>query len=225
MAITDWPIDERPREKLLQHGPASLTDAELLAIFLRTGVQGKSAVQLGREIMTHFGSFSALLTATEADMKVVKGVGKAKMALLSAIVEISKRLLMEELDRKEIVLTSSDSVTRYLQLHYQNRKYESFVVLFLDVKNRLVSVKEMFKGTLTRTSVYPREVVKAALDLNAANVILSHNHPSGVPDPSRADIDLTQQLKEALQLVDVTVLDHIVVAGNRTCSFAEQGLL
>lgn len=225
MAITDWPIDERPREKLLQRGPASLTNAELLAIFLRTGVQGKSAVQLGREIMDHFGSFSALLTATEADMKVVKGIGTAKMALLSAIVEISKRLLMEELNKKEIVLTSSDSVKRYLQLHYHNRKYESFVVLFLDVKNRLVSAKEMFKGTLTRTSVYPREVVKEALDQNAANVILSHNHPSGVPDPSRADIDLTQQLKEALRLVDVTVLDHIVVAGNSTCSFAEQGLL
>ncbi len=225
MAITDWPIDERPREKLLQRGPGALTDAELLAIFLRTGIQGKSAVQLGREIMEHFGSFSALLTATEADMRVVKGVGTAKMALLSAIVEISKRLLMEELNRKEIVLTSSDSVKRYLQLHYHNRKYESFVVLFLDVKNRLVSVKEMFKGTLTRTSVYPREVVKEALDQNAANVILSHNHPSGVPDPSRADIDLTQQLKEALRLVDVTVLDHIVVAGNSTCSFAEQGLL
>lgn len=225
MAITDWPTDERPREKLLERGAGALTDAELLALFLRTGSRGKSAVELGREIMARFGSFSALLTATEEDLKAVKGIGVAKMTLLTAIVEISKRLLTEELNQKEIVLTSSDSVKRYLQLHYHNRKYESFVILFLDVKNRLIDAKEMFKGTLTRTSVYPREVVKEALNLNAANVILSHNHPSGVPDPSRADIDLTQLLKDALRLVDVTVLDHIVVAGNKPCSFAEQGLL
>ncbi len=225
MAITDWPTDERPREKLLERGAGALTDAELLAIFLRTGVHGKSAVALGREVMARFGSFSALLTATKEDLKTVKGIGKAKMALLTAIVEISRRLLTEELNKKEIVLTSFDSVRQYLQLHYHNRKYEAFVILFLDVKNRLIAAKEMFQGTLTRTSVYPREVVKEALNLNAANVILSHNHPSGVPDPSRADIDLTQLLKDTLRLVDVTVLDHIVVAGNSTCSFAEQGLL
>lgn len=225
MAITDWPTDERPREKLLERGADALTDAELLALFLRTGSRGKSAVELGREIMARFGSFSALLTATEKDLKAVKGIGIAKMTLLAAVMEISKRLLTEELNQQEIVLTSSDSVKRYLQLHYHNRKYEAFVILFLDVKNRLIEAKEMFKGTLTRTSVYPREVVKEALNLNAANVILSHNHPSGVPDPSRADIDLTQLLKDALRLVDVNVLDHIVVAGNSTCSFAEQGLL
>ncbi|MBR7069594.1 MAG: DNA repair protein RadC [Oxalobacter sp.] len=225
MAITDWPTDERPREKLMERGPGALTDAELLAIFLRTGVKGKSAVELGREIMAHFGSFSALLNATKEDLKTIKGIGIAKMTLLTAIVEIARRLLTEELNQKETVLTSSDSVKRYLQLHYHNRKHEAFVILFLDVKNRLIEVKEMFKGTLTRTSVYPREVVKEALNLNAANVILSHNHPSGVPEPSRADIDLTQLLKDALKLVDVTVLDHIVVAGNSTCSFAEQGLL
>lgn len=225
MAITDWPTDERPREKLLERGADALTDAELLALFLRTGSRGKSAVELGREIMARFGSFSALLTATEKDLKAVKGIGIAKMTLLAAVMEISKRLLTEELNQQEIVLTSSDSVKRYLQLHYHNRKYEAFVILFLDVKNRLIEAKEMFKGTLTRTSVYLREVVKEALNLNAANVILSHNHPSGVPDPSRADIDLTQLLKDALRLVDVNVLDHIVVAGNSTCSFAEQGLL
>lgn len=225
MAITDWPTDERPREKLLKRGAGALTDAELLALFLRTGSRGKSAVELGREIMARFGSFSALLTATEKDLKAVKGIGIAKMTLLAAVMEISKRLLTEELNQQKIVLTSSNSVKRYLQLHYHNRKYEAFVILFLDVKNRLIEAKEMFKGTLTRTSVYPREVVKEALNLNAANVILSHNHPSGVPDPSRADIDLTQLLKDALRLVDVNVLDHIVVAGNSTCSFAEQGLL
>lgn len=225
MAITDWPTDERPREKLLKRGAGALTDAELLALFLRTGSRGKSAVELGREIMARFGSFSALLTATEKDLKAVKGIGIAKMTLLAAVMEISKRLLTEELNQQEIVLTSSDSVKRYLQLHYHNRKYEAFVILFLDVKNRLIEAKEMFKGTLIRTSVYPREVAKEALNLNAANVILSHNHPSGVPDPSRADIDLTQLLKDALRLVDVNVLDHIVVAGNSTCSFAEQGLL
>ena len=225
MAITDWPTDERPREKLLERGAGALTDAELLALFLRTGSRGKSAVELGREIMVRFGSFSALLTATEKDLKAVKGIGIAKMTLLAAVMEISKRMLTEELNQQEIVLTSSDSVKRYLQLHFHNRKYEAFVILFLDVKNRLIEAKEMFKGTLTRTSVYPREVVKEALNLNAANVILSHNHPSGVPDPSRADIDLTRLLKDALMLVDVTVLDHIVVAGNNTCSFAEQGLL
>lgn len=225
MAITDWPTDDRPREKLLIRGAAALTDAELLAIFLRTGVRGKSAVQLGRDIVAHFGSFSALLTATKDDLSAIKGMGPAKITLLSAIMEISKRLLSEELKDKEITLTMSNHVKQYLQLHFHNRKYEAFVVLFLDASNHLIAEKELFRGTLTRASIYPREVVKEALSLNAASVILSHNHPSGSPTPSQADIDLTHQLKEALQLVDVMVLDHIVIAGNSSCSFVEQGLL
>jgi len=224
MAITDWPEEQRPRERLIRHGPQNLSDSELLAIFLRTGVKGKSAVDLGRDMMSHFGSLGGLFSAGLSDFSSLVGLGPAKYAQLQAILELARRLLAEEL-RSGVALSSPQAVTHYLQLLFSGRQYESFAVLFLDVKNRLIDSTELFRGTLTQTSVYPREVVKAALSRNAASVILSHNHPSGSAEPSAADRSLTQALKYALALVDVRVLDHVIVAGSTVYSFAERGLI
>ncbi len=224
MAITDWPEDQRPRERLIRQGAHSLSDAELLAVFLRVGVTGKSAVDLGRDMVGHFGSLQALFAARLADFCGIHGLGPAKYAQLQAVLELARRALAEELT-SGAALSSPKAVVHYLQLLFQGKAYESFVVLFLDVKNRLIEAEEMFRGTLTQASVYPREIVKAALARNAAGVILAHNHPSGEPEPSSADLLLTQTLKQALGLVDVRVLDHIVVAGRRTHSFAEHGQL
>ncbi len=221
MAITDWPEDQRPRERLINHGAHALSDPELLAVFLRVGVKGKSAVDLGRDMVGHFGSLNGLFSASLVDFSALNGLGPAKFAQLQAVLELAKRSLKEEL-QTGVTLSSPNAVKQYLQLLLGTRDYESFVVLFLDVKNRMIAMEELFRGTLTHTSVYPREVVKATLRHNAASVILAHNHPSGTPDPSSADHTLTQVLKQALALVDVRVLDHFIVAGQHVYSFAEQ---
>ena len=222
MAITDWPADQRPRERLIKQGAKALSDAELLAVFLRIGVTGKSAVDLGRDMLGHFGSLNGLFSATLTDFSVINGLGPAKFVQLQAVLELARRALAEEL-QAGVALSSPLAVKQYLQLLLGNKAYESFAVLFLDVKNRLIASKELFRGTLTQTSVYPREV--AALAHNAAGVILAHNHPSGTPEPSAADQGLTQALKQTLALVDVRVLDHFVVAGRQVYSFAEHGQL
>jgi DNA repair protein RadC len=224
MAITDWPVDDRPREKLLSKGADALSDAELLAIFLRTGIRGKSAVDLARELLTRAGSLSALCTGSERDICELPGVGQAKYAQLQAVMEIARRALREKLAAGN-ALNSPSAVRDYLRMKLQALPHEVFVVLFLDAQNRVIGSEELFRGTLTQTSVYPREVVKRALHHNAGAVIFAHNHPSGVAEPSHADETLTQALKQALALVDVRVLDHFIVAGSGVLSFAECGRL
>lgn len=222
MAINDWPEDQRPRERLIKLGAQHLSDAELLAVFLRVGVSGKSAVDLGRDMIGYFGSLNGLFGASLGEFSKINGLGPAKYAQLQAVMEMARRSLDEELKAGE-VLSSPQAVRQYLQLLLAKKPYESFAVLFLDVKNRLIACEELFRGTLMHTSVYPREVVKAALGHNAASIILAHNHPSGTPEPSAADRTLTQALKQALGLVDIRVLDHFVVAGRHVYSFAEHG--
>lgn len=224
MAITDWPEGERPREKLLANGVSVLSDAELLAIFLRVGVTGKSAVDLARDLLTQFGSLGGIFSATHDQLCAVNGMGSSKYAQLQAIFEMSRRVLVEEMQVRD-ALSSPDQVRNYLKLRLGQLPREVFLVIFLDAQNRVLAQEELFAGTLTQTSVYPREVVKRVLHHNAASVIFAHNHPSGVAVQSRADEQLTHSLKQALSLVDVRVLDHLVVAGNQTLSFAEQGLL
>jgi len=224
MPISDWPLQERPRERLLALGPASLADAELLAILLRTGVKGKSAVDLARQLLGRFGSISALLESGPARFAEVPGLGSAKLAQLKAALELARRALKEEISSRD-ALTSPRAVRDYLRLALAAREQEVFVVLLLDAQHRVIACEELFHGTLTQTSVYPREVVKCALGRNAAAVIFAHNHPSGVAEPSHADEILTRSLKTALALVDIQVLDHFIVAGSRTMSFAERGLL
>lgn len=224
MSITDWPLQQRPRERLIKEGPQALSDAELLAIFLRVGVAGKNAVELARDMINHFGSLSRLFGITLSDFAAVKGLGPAKFAQLQAVFELARRALDEELQAGAL-LNAPKTVKDYLQLMLGKKNHEAFVVLFLDAQNRLLAAEEMFRGTLTRASVYPREVVKAALAHNAASVILAHNHPSGVAEPSMADDTLTHALQCALTLIEVQVLDHFVVAGSRVYSFAEHGRL
>jgi DNA repair protein RadC len=224
MAITDWPEGERPREKLLQRGATALSDAELLAIFLRVGVTGKSAVELARDLLNHFGNLTRLFNATQAEFAAFPGMGPAKFAQLQAVLEMSRRALNEQMQVRD-ALNSPQAVRDYLRLQLGGLAHEVFMVLFLDAQNRVLAKEELFRGTLTQTSVYPREVVKRALAHNAAGVILAHNHPSGVAEPSQADRHLTDQLKSALSLVDVRVLDHFVVAGSSGFSFAERGYL
>ncbi len=224
MAITDWPIQERPRERLMALGPQALADAELLAILLRTGVKGRSAVDVARGLLSRFGSVAGLLEAATEDLAAVPGLGQAKSAQLQAALELSRRALKEEITARD-VLSSPRAVRDYLRLAFAGRQHEVFVVLLLDAQHRVIACEELFRGTLTQTSVYPREVVKCALRHNAAAVIFAHNHPSGVAEPSHADEILTRSLKSALGLVDVQVLDHFVVAGSGTTSFAERGLL
>lgn len=224
MAITDWPEGERPREKLLQRGPAALSDAELLAIFLRTGVVGKSAVDLARELVARFGSLTGLFAAGERDFCDIHGLGQAKYVQLQAVVEMARRALQEEM-RSGDALNSPRAVREYLQLLLRARQQEVFLVIYLDAQHRVIASEELFQGTLTQTSVYPREVVKRALHHNAAALIFAHNHPSGLAEPSEADRLLTDALKQSLQLVDVRVLDHFIVAGPACLSFAERGML
>lgn len=222
MAITDWPLQERPRERLLALGPAALADAELLAILLRTGAKGKSAVDLARDLLGRYGSVSAILEAGAVEK--APGLGDAKLAQLKAALELARRALREEISTRD-ALTSPRAVRDYLRLALGGREQEVFVVLLLDAQHRVIAAEELFRGTLTQTSVYPREVVKCALSHNAAAVIFAHNHPSGVAEPSHADEILTRSLKSALALVDIQVLDHFIVAGTRTMSFAERGLI
>ncbi|MGH8707827.1 MAG: RadC family protein [Burkholderiales bacterium] len=224
MGIADWPPQERPRERLLAQGAGRLTDAELIAVCLRSGVRGKSAVDLAREVIGTFGGLAALLGAGVAELRRVKGLGVAKAAQLAAILELARRALREEL-RAGSALTAPGAVRDYLRLALGTRAHEVFVCLYLDAQHRVIGTEELFRGSLTQTSVYPREVVKSALAANAAAVIFAHNHPSGVAQPSQADELLTRQLREALALVDIRVLDHFIIAGNQALSFAERGLL
>lgn len=225
MSITDWPEDERPRERLLAQGAAALSDAELLAIFLRVGVRGKSAVDLARTLIGHFGCLNHLFSASLEEFAAIPGMGPAKFAQLQAVVELSRRALAEEM-RQSNAFASPGAVRDYLRLHLSGLAHEVFFALWLDAQNRLIAAEELFRGTLTQTSVYPREVVKKALWHNAAAVVLAHNHPSGVAEPSAADESLTRELQKALVLVDVRVLDHFIVAGqSQPLSFAERGLI
>ena len=224
MAIKDWPESERPRERLIKDGPGALSPAELLAIVLRTGHRGRSAVELGRIALEQFGGLNGLLAAAPADVMRVPGLGQAKAAQVQAVIELARRALQEEV-RRDTVLSSPGKVRDYLRLTLGGRPHEVFIALYLDAQNRLLACDELFRGTLTQTSVYPREVVKQALRHNAAGVIFAHNHPSGIAEPSRADEMLTASLKQALGLVEVRVLDHLIVANNATVSFAERGLL
>jgi DNA repair protein RadC len=224
MTITDWPRRERPRERLLAHGAAALSDAELLAVVLRTGIGGASALDVARDLLARHRGLTGVLGATGASLEQSRGLGPAKVAQLKAGIELARRMLIEEV-RHGDVLTSPEAVRDYLRLSLAALPHETFVVLFLDSQHRLIAADELFRGTLAQTSVYPREVVKAALAHNAAAAIFAHNHPSGVAEPSRADELLTQALKQALALVDIRTLDHFVVAGHRVVSFAERGLL
>jgi DNA repair protein RadC len=222
MGIKDWPAQQRPRERLISEGAAALSDPELLALFLRVGVKGRSAVELGRDLLLRFGSIQGLFSASLSQFSAVHGMGPAKFAQLQAVMELAQRAMTEQLQAGEL-LSSPDTVRQYLRCTLARQAHESFFILFLDVKNRLLASEEMFRGTLTHTSVYPREVVKAALAHNAAGVLLAHNHPSGNAEPSEADLLLTRALVQALALVDVRVLDHFVVAGPSVHSFAEHG--
>lgn len=222
MGIADWPLHQRPRERLIREGAGALSDAELLAVFLRVGVRGKDAVELAADLLRHFGSLQALLKANLRDFSSVPGLGPAKYAQLNAVIELARRAISDEMVSGHRIC-SPTAAKDYLRLALANRPYESFHVLFLDVRNRLIAARELFRGTLTHTSVYPREVVREALEHNAASVMLAHNHPSGTPDPSEADLLLTRSLVQALALVDVRCLDHFVVAGHRVHSFAENG--
>ncbi len=224
MSIADWPRQERPREKLLQSGAENLSDAELLAIFLRVGVPGKSAVDLARHMLQHFGGLQALFNASLAQFCALRGLGKSKYCQLQAVIELAKRVLKERLAQGDMLNTPA-SVSDFLCMQIGQQPREQFYVLFLDAQNRLLSAECLFQGTLTQTSVYPREIVKRALQHNAASVIFAHNHPSGIAEPSEADKRLTSALKTALNLMDVRVLDHFVIAGNQSVSFMQLGLL
>jgi DNA repair protein RadC len=224
MRISDWPAGERPRERLLACGAAALSDAELLSLLLRHGVAGESALDIARTLLSRFGSLTGLFAAPRREVATVRGVGAAKTAELAAMVELVRRSLAEQAAERD-ALQSPQAVRDYLRLALAARPYEVFVGLFLDSQNRLLAAEELFRGTLAQTSVYPREVVKAALARNAAAMIFAHNHPSGLAEPSRADELLTLALKQALSLVDVRTLDHFVVAGGKLTSLAERGLL
>lgn len=225
MALKDLPPDARPREKLLALGPQSLSDAELLALPLRTGIHGKGVLQLAQELLDRFGGLAGLLHAGAGDLQRIKGLGgSAKRAEILAVLELARRAIAQQLRQREVLSTPA-AVRQYLQLQLGARPHEVFAVLFLDVQNRLIAMEELFRGTLSQTSVYPREVVLRALHHRAASVVLSHNHPSGTVQPSRADEALTQSLRAALALVDVRVLDHIIVAPGLALSMAESGLM
>ncbi len=227
MPLKDLPADAQPREKLLARGAAALSDAELLALLLRTGLPGKGVLQLAQELLggpPGFGGLSGLLHASATDLTRIKGLGPAKRAELVAVLELARRVLAEQL-RERTLLDSADTVMHYAQLQLGHLAHEVFAVLFLDNQHRLIALEELFRGTLTQTSVYPREVVQRALHHHAAAVVLAHNHPSGQVQPSRADEALTQTLKSALALVDVRVLDHVIVSQGRALSMAQQGML
>jgi DNA repair protein RadC len=223
VSITNWPEAERPRERLIAKGAAALSDAELLAIFLRVGTKGKSAVDLARELVRKFGSLHGLFSASQDQLTAVNGIGEAKFVQLQAVLEMAKRALHEEIKLAD-ALSNPRAVRDYLRMTLARLPHEVFVAVFLTAQNRVIAVDELFRGTLTQTSVYPREIVKRALAHNAASVILAHNHPSGEATPSQADRSLTKTLAEALSVIDVRVLDHFIVAPGASLSFAEQGL-
>lgn len=224
MSIMNWPQAERPREKLLARGPAALSDAELLAIFLRTGIPGHNAVDLARELLGRFGSLRALVSAGPAQFCESRGLGEAKYVQMQAVMEIGRRVLAEDLKSRD-ALSDPSATRRYLSAWLRDRDREVFAALFLDSQHRVLAAEELSLGTLDAASVYPREVVKRALALGAAAVIFAHNHPSGMAEPSASDRLLTDRLKQALSLVDVRVLDHFVVGEGMPTSFAERGWL
>lgn len=225
MSITDWPSTERPREKLLSRGAGALSDAELLAIFLRVGTRGTNAVDLARQLIAHFGTLTRLFAASAGEFTSIPGIGTAKYAQLQAVMELARRALGETLAERSL-FDSPQAVRNWLRLRLGHLPHETFCILLLDARHCLIEAVDLFRGTLTQTSVYPREVVKLALAHNAAAVILAHNHPSGASEPSTADETLTRTLKEALALVDIRVLDHFIVPAHGTpVSFAERGLL
>lgn len=224
MAIADWPAAERPREKLLNGGAQVLSDAELLAIFLRTGRRGRSAVDLARDLLSEFGSLNALCAADRRRLCAVPGLGAAKFAQLQAGLELARRALSAELTERN-VLGSPREVRDFLRISLQNLGHEAFLGIFLDTRNRVIASDELARGSLTSASVYPREVVKRALHHNAASMIFAHNHPTGDTEPSAADRALTVTLQDALKLIDVNVLDHFIVADNGILSFKERGLI
>ncbi|QQD18199.1 DNA repair protein RadC [Spongiibacter nanhainus] len=224
MAIRDWPTDERPREKLLQRGAQALSDAELLAIFLRTGVQGKSAVDLSRELLADHGGLAALMGASLSRFCQSKGLGDAKYAQLQAVMEMSRRYLGDVLQRDQ-VFSSAASTRRYLQAQLRGEPREVFAALYLDNRHRLIRYEPMFFGTIDSAAVYPREIARRALELNSAALIVAHNHPSGVAEPSDADVRITRRISDALALLDIRLLDHCVVAGAEVVSLAERGQL
>ena len=223
MGISSWHENERPRERLLAKGAGALSDAELVAVLLRTGVRGKSAVDLARELLDKYEGVTHMLEAGD-ELEAVKGLGPAKRAQFAAAIELVRRSLQEKL-KQSAALTSPGAVRDYLRLKLASRKEEAFVCIWLDAQHKVIDIEEAFTGTLTQTSVYPREIVKRALRHNAAAVIFAHNHPSGVAEPSRSDELLTRDLREALALIEVKVLDHFIVAGHHAMSFAERGLL
>lgn len=224
MAIPDWPVSERPREKLLHKGVTTLSDTELLAIFLRTGIAGKSAVDLARELLLHFGSLTNIFAANQDRFCRLPGMGIAKYTQLQAVLEMARRTLSEELKNGN-AMNSPEMVRDFLRLSLANKQHEVFIGIFLDAKNHTIATEELFSGTLTQASVYPREIVKRALHHNAAAIIFAHNHPSGIAEPSHADKILTQSLKQALAMIDVKVLDHFIIGNGTTMSFAEQNLI
>jgi len=224
MVLKDIPADARPREKLLAQGAAALADAELIALLLRTGLQGVPVLTLAQQMLDRFGGLAGLLHTDAERLKQVKGLGPAKRAEVAAVLELARRAVLEQLSQRPVFETPAQ-VKHYVQLQLGALAHEVFAVLFLDAQHRLLHYEEMFRGSLTQTSVYPREVVKRGLELNAAALIFAHNHPSGMAEPSRADEHLTQTLKSALALVDVRVLDHLVVGRGAVISFAERGLL
>ncbi len=223
MAITDWAIEDRPREKLLQRGADVLSDAELLAIFLRTGIKGKSAVDLAKDLLDDSGGLNALLGSTEERFCRHKGLGQAKFVQMKAVVEMSRRYLDEKM-RHGDVLTNASAVEDYLKMQLRNYPYEVFCCIFLDTKHRVIEFEELFQGTIDSASVHPREVIRRVIHHNAAAVIFSHNHPSGVAEPSQADQRITDTLKQALSFIDVRVLDHFII-GDEVVSFAQRGLI
>lgn len=224
MSIKHWPEQDRPREKLLSLGASHLTDAELLAIFLRSGIPGKTAVDLARDLLTHFGDLRQLLVADRQEFCHYPGLGKAKFALLQAVLEMGRRHQWQQLEKADC-LTDPQMTQQYLRLQLRDRRYEVFCCLFLDNRHRVIRFAELFRGTIDGASVYPREVVQEALKQNAAAIIFAHNHPSGIAEPSAADRQITQNLVEALALFDIRVLDHIIVGDPDCFSFAQKGLL
>lgn len=224
MAITDWPMQERPREKLLAKGAQALADAELLAIFLRTGVRGKTAVDVARELLCHFGGLRRLLDASDCELRAASGLGSAKAVQLQAVLEMARRHLHESL-RAGDALTNPVLTRNYLQVQLRSEAREIFAALFLDSQHRVLSFERLFTGTIDGATVYPREVVKHALRCNAAALIVAHNHPSGVAEPSQSDRRITERLRESLALVDVRLIDHVVVGANDCVSFSERGWL
>lgn len=224
MAITNWPEEERPREKLMHFGPKNLSNAELLAILFHTGTRGKTALDLARDLLNHVGGLKKLLTAAPHTLYQQMGFGKAKYASLKAAIELGQRCLEENIQTGE-PLSSSHHAKRFLANRLKDYPHEVFACLFLNSHHRLLCFEELFHGTINETSVYPREVVKRALIHNAAKVIFAHNHPSGNPTPSQADYDMTYQLKQALALVDIDVIDHIIIGHEENISLAESGRL